>query len=121
MDEVEGYDKWVWPGHVVFPSGRSGEQMRQVCGLVLQRATAELFHERDRRTYGLMRGSNAGAAPLPYVICNDYYYHPDFITALVNSSFIGVLWTPGRRSSKTSEEWVRRRQSVCFAPLRTLK
>src|SRR3989449_5835933 len=86
--------------------------MRQVYGLVLQRATAELFHERDRRTYGLVRGSNAGAAPLPYVIYNDYYSHLDFITALVNSSFIGVLWTPEVRSSKTSEEWLRDRKST---------
>ena len=120
IDEVDGYDKWLWPDHAVFPSGRSGEQMRQVYGLVLQRATAELFHERDRRTYGLVRGSNAGAAPLPYVIYNDYYSHPDFITALVNSSFIGVLWTPEVRSSRTSEEWLRRMQSVCFSPLAML-
>jgi alpha-glucosidase (family GH31 glycosyl hydrolase) len=120
IDEVDGYDKWLWPDQAVFPSGLSGEEMRQVYGLYLQRATAELFHERGRRTYGLVRGSNAGAAPLPFVIYNDYYSHPDFITALVNSSFIGVLWTPEVRSSKTGEEWLRRMQSVCFSPLAML-
>src|SRR5256885_16652823 len=57
---------------------------------------------------------------LPYVIYNDYYSHLDFITALVNSSFIGVLWTPEVRSSKTSEEGLRRMQSVCFSPLALL-
>jgi alpha-D-xyloside xylohydrolase len=57
---------------------------------------------------------------MPYVIYNDYYNHKDFITALCNSSFIGVLWTPEARSSKTSEEWLRRMQSVCFSPMAML-
>jgi alpha-glucosidase (family GH31 glycosyl hydrolase) len=120
IDEVDGYDRWLWPDHALFPSGLSGEQMRQVYGLHLQRATADLFRERDRRTWGLVRGSNAGAAPLPFVIYNDSYSHQDFITALASSSFIGVLWTPEVRSSRTAEEWLRRMQSVCFSPLAML-
>jgi alpha-glucosidase (family GH31 glycosyl hydrolase) len=120
IDEVDGYDRWLWPDDAVFPSGLSGEEMRQVYGLALQRATADLFHGRNQRTWGLVRASNAGAASLPYVIYNDYYSHPDFITALVNSGFIGVLWTPEVRASKTGEEWVRRMQSVCFSPLAML-
>jgi alpha-D-xyloside xylohydrolase len=120
IDEVDGYDRWLWPDHAVYPSGLSGEQMRQVYGLALQRATADLFHDRNQRTYGLVRASNAGAASLPYVIYNDAYSHPDFITALVNSGFIGVLWTPEVRSSRTGEEWLRRMQSVCFSPLAML-
>jgi alpha-D-xyloside xylohydrolase len=31
-----------------------------------------------------------------------------------------VLWTPEARSSKTSEEWLRRMQSVCFSPMAML-
>jgi hypothetical protein len=42
------------------------------------------------------------------VIYNDYYNHEDFITALINSGFAGVLWTPEVRASKTAEEWLRR-------------
>jgi alpha-D-xyloside xylohydrolase len=64
-----------------------------------------------------VRGSNAGASSFPYVIYNDYYSHPDFITAMINSSFIGVLWTPEVRGSATAEEWLRRMQTVCFSPL----
>ena len=120
IDEVDGYDRWLWPDHAIFPSGLDGEQMRQVYGVAWQRATAEMFRARGQRTYGLVRASNAGAAALPYVIYDDYYSHPDFITALVNSSFIGVLWTPEVRSSKTGEEWLRRMQSVCFSPLAML-
>jgi alpha-glucosidase (family GH31 glycosyl hydrolase) len=64
-----------------------------------------------------VRGSNAGAVSMPYVIYNDYYNHEDFITALINSGFAGVLWTPEVRASKTAEEWLRRFQSNVFSPL----
>jgi alpha-glucosidase (family GH31 glycosyl hydrolase) len=117
IDEVDGYDYWLWPDAATFPSGLSGEQMRQVYGLLVQSMTASWFKEKNQRTYGLVRGTNAGASSLPYVIYNDYYSHKDFITALVNSSFSGVLWTPEVRASETSEEWVRRIQSVCFSPM----
>ena len=120
IDEVDGYDSWLWPDHATFPSGLSGEQMRQVYGLYAQRMADALFRARSRRTWGLVRGSNAGAAPLPFVLYNDSYSHQEFITALVNSGFIGVLWTPEVRSSRSGEEWLRRMQSVCFSPLALL-
>lgn len=120
VDETDGYDVWLWPDGAQFPSGLGGEQMRQVYGLQFQKMTDRWFREKNRRTYGLTRASNAGASSLPYVIYNDYYDHRDFITALCNSSFMGVLWTPEARSSKTSEEWLRRMQSVCFSPMAML-
>ncbi len=120
IDEIDGFDNWLWPDIASFPSGVSGEQMRQVFGLELQRLTNQLFRESNRRTYGLARASNAGGVSLPYVIYDDYYDHRDFITALCNSSFIGVLWTPEVRASQTAEEWLRRMQSVCFSPMAML-
>ena len=117
IDEVDGFDNWLWPDVATFPSGLSGEQMRQVYGLLVQNMTAGWFKEKNQRTYGLVRGSNAGASSFPYVIYNDNYSHKDFITALINSSFAGVLWTPEVRASKTAEEWLRRMQSVCFSPM----
>jgi alpha-glucosidase (family GH31 glycosyl hydrolase) len=120
IDEVDGYDRWLWPDHAIFPSGLDGEQMRQVYGLHLQRMTDSLYRATGRRTYGLVRASNAGAASLPYVLYNDYYDHRDFITALVSSSFGGILWTPEVRRSASGEEWLRRMQSVCFSPLAML-
>ncbi|MEO8415636.1 MAG: TIM-barrel domain-containing protein, partial [Ginsengibacter sp.] len=117
MDENDGFDEWLWPDVTRFPSGNSAEQMRQTYGLLMQKMTTDLYRKQNRRTYGLVRASNAGASSFPYVIYNDYYSHPDFITALVNSSFIGVLWTPEVRSSPTAEEWLRRMQTVCFSPL----
>lgn len=117
IDEVDGYDRYVWPDVATFPSGVAAEQMRQTYGLWVQRTTAELFRQRNRRTFGLVRASNAGATSFPYVIYNDYYSHQDFITALINSGFSGVLWTPEVRSSKSSEDWLRRFQSVVFSPM----
>ncbi len=117
MDENDGFDEWLWPDVTLFPSGNSAEQMRQTYGLAMQKMTNDLYRKQNTRTYGLVRASNAGASSFPYVIYNDYYSHPDFITALINSSFIGVLWTPEVRSSPTAEEWLRRMQTVCFSPL----
>lgn len=120
IDEVDGFDSWLWPDVATFPSGTTAEQMRQTYGLMVQNMTGSWYKEINKRTYGLVRASNAGASNFPYVIYNDYYSHKDFITALVNSSFIGVLWTPEVRASKTAEEWVRRMQSVCFSPMAML-
>jgi alpha-glucosidase (family GH31 glycosyl hydrolase) len=120
VDETDGYDNWLWPDVAKFPSGFSAEQVRQTYGLQFQKISSDWFHEKNTRTYGLVRASNAGASAMPYVIYNDYYNHKDFITALINSSFIGVLWTPEARSSKTSEEWLRRMQTVCFSPMAML-
>lgn len=120
MDENDGYDNWLWPDVTLFPSKTPAEQMRQLYGVMMQKMTDQLYREQNRRTYGLVRASNAGAVSFPYVVYNDYYSHRDFITALINSSFIGVLWTPEVRSSKTAEEWLRRMQTVCFSPLAML-
>lgn len=120
IDEVDGFDNWLWPDVARFPSGYPAEVLRQSYGIMLQQMTAEWFHHRNQRTYGLVRASNAGSSAMPYVIYNDYYSHKDFITALINSSFIGILWTPEVRASATPEEWLRRMQSVCFSPMAML-
>jgi alpha-D-xyloside xylohydrolase len=119
IDEVDGYDNWLWPDVASFPSGithsRCGKDLPAVA-----KPDSILVQEKNIRTYGLVRGSNAGASSMPYVIYDDYYNHRDFITALCNSSFIGVLWTPEVRSSPTAEEWLRRMQAVCFSPMAML-
>lgn len=117
IDESDGYDRWLWPDVAMFPSGNNAEQIRQTYGLFLQKITTDLFRQKNQRTYGLTRSSNGGGSSFPYVIYNDYYSHEDFITALINSGYSGVLWTPEVRSSKTGEEWLRRFQTVCFSPM----
>jgi alpha-glucosidase (family GH31 glycosyl hydrolase) len=117
FDEVDGGDQYLWPDVATFPSGHSAEQMRQTYGLLMMRYSTDVFHKKNQRTFGLVRANNGGGSSFPYVIYNDYYNHEDFITALINSGFAGVLWTPEVRASKTAEEWLRRFQSNVFSPL----
>jgi len=117
MDEVDGYDRWLWPDVAQFPSGKDGEQMHQTYGLQMMTLTDEIYRAKNERTYGLIRAANAGSVSYPYVIYNDYYNHQDFITALINSGFSGLLWTPEVRASRSEEEWLRRMQTTCFSPL----
>ncbi len=65
IDEVDGYDNWLWPDVATFPSGISAAQMRQTLGLQLQRMTSQWFKEKNTRTYGLVRASNAGLPLFP--------------------------------------------------------
>ena len=117
LDEVDGYDRYLWPDTAVFPSGRDAEQLRQTYGLLLQRAVFEVFHRSNRRTMGQIRGTNAGASPYPFVIYNDNYEFDGYITAVSNSGFAGVLWSPEVRGSNSGEDMLRRVQAVCFSPL----
>jgi alpha-D-xyloside xylohydrolase len=124
LDECDGSEltgsSWMFPAHATFPSGWDGEQMRQIYGLLLQKLTRDLFRERNERTYGLVRASLCGASSLPYALYSDLYDHRQFIRALCNASFSGLLWTPEIRSARSAEDWVRRMQTVCFSPLAML-
>lgn len=124
IDECDGSEltgnSWMFPAHAAFPSGWDGEEMRQVYGLLLQKITRSLYRERDQRTYGLVRASLSGASSLPYVLYSDLYDHRQFVRALCNSSFSGLLWTPEIRNARSAEDWVRRMQTVCFSPLAML-
>lgn len=117
IDEVDGFDSWLWPDGAVWPSGRDGEQMRQTYGLQMMTLIDEIYREKNERTYGLIRAANAGSVSYPYAIYNDNYSHREFIIALVNSGFSGLLWNPEVRASSSSEEWLRRMQTVCFSPI----
>jgi alpha-D-xyloside xylohydrolase len=117
LDEVDGYDRYLWPDTAMFPSGRDAEQLRQTYGLLLQKAVFDAFHSANRRTMGQIRGTNAGASPYPFVIYNDNYEFDGYITAVSNSGFAGVLWSPEVRGSNSGEDMLRRMQAVCFSPL----
>ena len=118
IDECDGYDRWLWPDVATFPSGMDADQVRQTYPLVLQEMQTTLHHDKNIRTYGLVRGSNAGASRFPFVLYSDFYNHRAFIIALINSGFSGILWTPEVRSARDGgEEWLRRIQAVCFSPM----
>lgn len=117
IDEVDGFDCWLWPDVAVFPSGVEADQMRSVYGNLVMETILDAYKAKNERTYGMVRAANAGGSKMPFVIYNDNYSHRDFITAISSASFIGVHWTPEVRASKSSEEWLRRMQTTCFSPL----
>ena len=121
MDEVDGYDRWLWPDHATFPSGNSAEALRQTYGLLLQKTLyQDLFKKQNQRTYSLVRASNGAASGYPFVIYSDSYDHEQYITGLSTASLCGILWTPEIRSAGSAREWLNRMQTVCFSPMANL-
>jgi len=121
LDECDNSDYtggWSFPELSRFPSGVDGEQMHSLFGLRYQRALWDQFQQRSRPTYGLVRSSGALASPYPFVLYSDLYDHRQFVRALVNSGFSGLLWCPEVRDApKGEEELIRRLQVVVFSPL----
>ncbi len=120
IDEVDGFDFWLWPDHATFPSGLSGLRMRQIYGLLWQKELLRLFREKGERTFGLVRGSNAGASRFPFAIYSDTYDHRQYVAATINCSLAGVIWCAEAREAANGAEWVRRMQSACLSPIAQL-
>jgi alpha-D-xyloside xylohydrolase len=120
LDECDNSDNtggWSFPEFSAFASGVDGEQMHSVFGLRYQMAIWNEYRDRGRKTYGLVRSSGALAAPYPFVLYSDLYDHRQYIRALVNSGFSGLLWCPEVRQATSEEDLIRRLQSVVFSPL----
>jgi alpha-D-xyloside xylohydrolase len=120
LDECDNSDftgGWSFPLFTRFPSGIDGEQMHSVFGLRYQHAIWDQYRQRNQQTYCLVRSSGALAAPYPFVLYSDLYDHRQYIRALVNSGFSGLLWCPEVRDAQSEEELIRRLQSVVFSPL----
>lgn len=121
VDEVDGFDEWLWPDHATFPSGLDGASMRQQYGLLAQRMlTSDLFRQAGQRTYGLVRASGGAASGYPWVVYSDAYDHDEYVTGISSASLCGCLWTPEVRSAETPQEWLRRFQTACLSPLAML-
>ena len=120
LDECDNSDftgNWSFPEIAAFPSGADGEQMHSLFGLRYQDAILSVFERRKQRTYGLVRSAQALAAPYPHVLYSDLYDHREFIRALVNSGFSGLLWTPEVRDAKSAEDLIRRLQTAVLSPM----
>jgi alpha-D-xyloside xylohydrolase len=121
IDEVDGYDVWLWPDHASFPSGTPAPVMRQVYGLLMQDLVFKgLFKARNQRTYGLVRASNGAASGYPFAIYSDAYDLKEYITGMSASGFAGVLWAPEIRSARDEHDWIDRMQLVAFSALAQL-
>jgi alpha-D-xyloside xylohydrolase len=120
LDECDNSDYtggWSFPELSQFPSRIDGEQMHSLFGLRYQRTLWEQFQQRKHPTYNLVRSSGALASPYPFVLYSDLYDHRQFVRALCNSGFSGLLWCPEVRDAKSEEDLIRRLQTVVFSPL----
>jgi alpha-D-xyloside xylohydrolase len=120
LDECDNSDytgNWSWPELAKFPSGADGEQMHSLFGLRYQDTMQEAFEQKNIRTLGLVRSSQALAAPYPYALYSDTYDHKQFIRAMLNAGFCGLLWCPEVRDARGPEDLIRRLQTVTFSPL----
>lgn len=120
LDECDNSDltgNWSFPEISQFPSGADGEQMHSFFGLRYQDTIQSVFERRKSRTYGLVRSSHALAAPYPFALYSDLYDHKEYLRALVNAGFSGLLWTPEVRDARSVQDLIRRLQTVIFSPL----
>ncbi len=120
LDECDGSDftgGWFFPDDTQFPSGMTGAQMHNVFGLLYQKTFHEIFDKQNKRSYFLVRGMFAGGQGYPSVIYSDWYGFKEYVRACANSGFSGVLWCPEIRQTASSEEFIRRFQTVFFSPL----
>lgn len=120
LDECDNSDytgNWSWPELSQFPSGVDGEQMHSLFGLRYQDTIQTVYERLNTRTLGLVRSSHALAAPYPYALYSDTYDHKQFIRALLNSGFSGLLWCPEVRDARDPEDLIRRLQTVIFSPV----
>ena len=121
IDEVDGYDFWLWPDHATFPSGTSAETMRQTYAMQMAHMIhTELFRKNNQRTYSLIRANNGAGANYPFVIYSDSYGHEQYVTGLSSASLCGILWCPEIRRAGNEREWINRMHTTCFSPLAQL-
>ncbi|MCR5041613.1 MAG: glycoside hydrolase [Clostridia bacterium] len=115
-DECDGSDNtggWSFPNHASFPSGLDGEQYHNLLGTLYAQTLLEALGETP--TLSEIRALGALAAPYPFVLYSDLYDHKSFLTALVNSGFSGLLWSPEVRGVSGKKELLRRLQTVVFS------
>ena len=120
LDECDNSDftgGWSFPECSQFPSGVDGEQMHSHFGLAYQETIEGIFRRRNTRTYQLVRSTNALAAPYPFALYSDLYDHQQYIRAIVNSGFSGLLWAAEVRNANNAEDMIRRLQTACFSAL----
>lgn len=120
VDECDNSDftgGWSFPEVARFPSGADGEQMHCLFGIAMQSMVRDMYKEKGRGTYDLVRNSGALAAPYPFVLYSDLYDHQTFINSVAQAGFCGLLWCPEVRDAGSETDLLRRLQSVVCSPL----
>lgn len=120
LDECDGSDYtggWFFPDYAKFPSGLTGEQEKNLYGAMITRVLQRSFERQGKRTYSQIRANYSYGAPMPYVLYSDLYDHRQFVRALCNAGFCGLLWSPEVRQCQSGRELICRVQTTVFSPL----
>lgn len=116
LDECDNSDYgscWCFPDCTEFPSGMDGEQYHAMFGVLYMQTILKALKKTP--TLSEVRSAGALCASYPFVLYSDLYDHKDFIRAVVNSGFSGLLWTPEVRKVQSKKEFVRRLQTTVFS------
>lgn len=111
-----GSATWGFPDMTQFPSGVDGEQMHQLFGSLYVNTIDSIFRQKNQRTYQNYRSSGMFMSSRAAVLYSDTYNHKDYIQALCNAAFGGLLWCPEVREASSSEDFFHRLQTVLLSP-----
>ncbi|OGV40388.1 MAG: hypothetical protein A2X48_23445 [Lentisphaerae bacterium GWF2_49_21] len=121
LDECDNSDyirsPWSFPENSSFPGGMDGEQMHSLLGILYQKTIDDVYIRNNIRSYGEVRSSHCFSAPYPYVLYSDLYDHREFVRALVNCGFSGMLWAPEVKHGLSKEDFIHRLQTAVLSPL----
>ncbi len=119
LDECDNSDynpsNWSYPDSTQFPGGMDGEQMHQAIGGLYESIFYDIYRESNIRTLSQIRTQSSLCTNMPFVLYSDLYNHKQFITALVNSGFSGILWCPEVRDCLNGDDLLRRLETVVFS------
>lgn len=107
---------WCFPDLTQFPSGIDGEKMHQILGSLYVNAMDSIYRAKNTRAYQDYRSSGMFMSPRSAVLYSDTYDPKEYIQALCNSAFGGLLWCPEVREAHSAEDFFHRLQTVILSP-----
>ncbi len=108
---------WCFPDMASFPSGLDGERMHQLFGSLYLNTIDDIYRNNNQRAYHNYRSSGLFMSPRSAVLYSDTYDHKEYIQALCNSAFAGLLWCPEVREANNPEDFFHRLHTVLLSPL----
>ncbi len=116
VDECDGSDftgGWSYPDCARFPSGMDGEQFHHLAGTFGAQTLLRALG--NTPTYSEIRAMGALCSTYPFALYSDLYDFKDYLTAVINAGFSGLLWAPEVRRCNSKSDLVRRIQLVTFS------
>lgn len=90
-----------------------GEQYHHLSGMLGAQTLLRALG--DTPTYSEIRSLGALCSSYPFVLYSDLYDFKDYLTAVINSGFSGLLWAPEVRRCSSKSDLLRRLQLVVFS------